>query len=154
MHNFWCGHFNLGSFAAIKTNRILSMSSTNPIIQFLIVLIAVLGLIFFAHVALLRQEEFPPYGNMLIWSYNINGLLAAAIFILLYVFRKKLKNSIGFLFMAGSFLKFIVFFVVFYPSYKSDGDMDKLEFAAFFVPYVICLSMETIFTAKMLQKMS
>lgn len=129
------------------------MSKTNPIIQFLIVLIAVLGLIFFIHVAFLRSTGFPPYGNMLVWSYVVNGLLAAAIFILLYVFRKKLKNSIGFLFMAGSFLKFIVFFIVFYPSYKTDGDMNKLEFAAFFVPYAICLIMETVFTAKMLQKM-
>ncbi|RKN82734.1 DUF6168 family protein [Ulvibacterium marinum] len=130
------------------------MSKTNPTIQFLIVLIAVLGLLFFIHVALLRSSGFPPYGNMLVWSYLVNGLLAAAIFILLYVFRKKLKNSIGFLFMAGSFLKFIVFFIVFYPSYKIDGDMNKLEFAAFFVPYAICLILETVFTAKMLQKMS
>jgi len=55
--------------------------------------------------------------------------------------------------MAGSFLKFIVFFLVFYPPYKMDGNMDKLEFAAFFVPYVICLVLETVFTARMLQKM-
>ena len=56
--------------------------------------------------------------------------------------------------MGGSFLKFAVFFVVFYPSYKADGDIQKVEFAAFFVPYVLALIVETYFASKMLNQMS
>ena len=129
------------------------MSKTNPVPIFLLVLITVLGLVFFAHTAILKNLGFSPYGNLLPLSYVLNAILALGIFIGLYLLRIKLKNSIGFLFMAGSFLKFLVFFAVFYPSYKSDGEIDKLEFAAFFVPYAISLILETIFTAKMLQKM-
>ncbi len=86
-------------------------------------------------------------------SYVINFLLAAAIYIGLYSFRDKIRTQIGFIFIAGSFLKFILFFILFYPSYKMDGEMGTSEFASFFVPYAICLVVETIFTAKMLQKM-
>jgi len=86
-------------------------------------------------------------------SYIINAVLAALIYITLYLFRRKLKNYIGFLFMGGSFLKFAVFFILFYPDYKADGDINATEFAAFFIPYAICLVIETVFTAKMLQKL-
>jgi hypothetical protein len=55
--------------------------------------------------------------------------------------------------MAGSLLKFLIFFIVFYPGYKADGEMDSLEFAAFFVPYAICLILETFFTSKMLHRL-
>ncbi len=95
----------------------------------------------------------PEYGNLIVQSYVINGLLAAGIYVGLYVFRKKLKNHIGFLFMGGSFLKFIFFFILFYPTYSADGEMDKIEFAAFFVPYAVSLLIETIFMARMLKKM-
>lgn len=45
--------------------------------------------------------------------------------------------------MAGSFLKFAVFFIWFYPVFKADGKIDSLEFATFFIPYVFCLLFET-----------
>ncbi|MGB5499834.1 MAG: DUF6168 family protein [Maribacter sp.] len=83
----------------------------------------------------------------------MNSILAATIFVVLYIFRGKLKNQIGFLFMGGSFLKFIFFFLLFYPAYKADGEMSRLEFAAFFIPYGISLIIETVFTAKMLKKL-
>ena len=55
--------------------------------------------------------------------------------------------------MGGSFLKFIFFFIIFYPEYSADDDMNKVEFSAFFVPYAISLIVETVFMAKMLKKM-
>jgi F0F1-type ATP synthase assembly protein I len=86
-------------------------------------------------------------------SYLVNALLAATIYIAIYFFRNRLKNNIGFLFMAGSFIKFILFFILFYPTYSADGTLDKVEFSAFFVPYAISLIVETVFMAKMLKKM-
>ncbi len=82
-------------------------------------------------------------------AYVVNALLAAFIFIAVYRFRETLKYYIGYLFMAGSFLKFLVFFLFFYPTYTADGKIDKLEFAAFFIPYLISLVIETYFMAKM-----
>jgi len=129
------------------------MLKNSVVSRFLVSLIALLAIAFFTHVFLLENSGYAKYEHKIVLSYLVNGVLAAAIFISLYIYRNKLKNYIGFLFMAGSFLKFIVFFILFYPSYKADRDIDKLEFAAFFVPYAICLILETVFTAKMLQKL-
>lgn len=129
------------------------MSKINPIVQFLIVLILSLGLAFVVHITVLSSIGLPQFDNLIVLSYVVNSILAATIFVALYIFRCKLKNQIGFLFMGGSFLKFIFFFLLFYPVYKTDGDMSRLEFAAFFVPYGLSLVIETVFTAKMLKKL-
>ncbi|TMM58916.1 hypothetical protein FEE95_05650 [Maribacter algarum] len=129
------------------------MPKNNVIVRFLVLLVCSLGLAFFIHITLLENVGHPKYNNKIVLSYLINAILATVIFVSLYIYRNKLQNYIGFLFMAGSFLKFIFFFIVFYPSYKLDGDMSRLEFAAFFIPYAICLVLETVFTAKMLQKL-
>jgi len=129
------------------------MSKINPIVQFLILLILSLGLVFLLHITFLNQNGLPQFDNLIVLSYIVNSILAATIFVVLYIFRRKLKNQIGFLFMGGSFLKFIFFFLLFYPAYKADGEMSRLEFAAFFIPYGISLIIETVFTAKMLKKL-
>ena len=129
------------------------MSKINPIVQFLIVLTLSLGFAFLLHITVLNAKGLPQFDNLIGLSYLVNSILAAIIFITLYIFRGKLKNQIGFLFMGGSFLKFIFFFLLFYPAYKMDGEMSRLEFAAFFIPYGISLVIETVFTAKMLKKL-
>ena len=112
-----------------------------------------LGVAFFIHTYLLGSNDYPKFNNKIILSYWINGILASLIYIALYSFRRRLKNQIGFLFIAGSFVKFVFFFLLFYPSYRLDGKMDKLEFFAFFAPYLICLIIETVFTVKMLKNL-
>lgn len=129
------------------------MPKVNRILQFVVLIAVVLAIAFAIHTYLLGQAQFPKFGNSIVLAYTVNGLLAAIIFSLLYFYRLKLKNYIGFLFMGGSFIKFIFFFLLFYPNYKADGEIDKFEFAAFFVPYILSLVFETVFTAKMLQKL-
>lgn len=119
-------------------------------IKVITLLFVALSTSFLLHLLLLNFLELPLFENRIILSYVINFVLAAAIFYTLFHFKEKLKNSIGFLFMGGSFLKFIVFFLLFYPVYKTDGEMQKIEFATFFVPYAIALILETYFTSKML----
>ena len=114
-----------------------------------IILITVFGL----HIAVLSLIDKPLFENKIILSYIINLTLAIAIFGFLYKYRERFKSQIGFLFLAGSFVKFAVFFLVFYPLYKADNDISKLEFAAFFVPYAICLILETSSLVKWLNKM-
>ncbi len=124
-----------------------------PVIQFFLLVTLALGITFIAHVLLVEHSGYPTYANLISLSYIVNGLMAFVIYALLYFFRHRFKSQIGFLFMGGSFLKFLFFFLLFYPVYNADGTMNGLEFAAFFVPYGICLLLETIFTAKMLQKL-
>ncbi len=112
-----------------------------------------LSLAFFAHTSFLENLGHLRFGDLIVTSYWLNGALAAAIYAILFLFRNILKNYIGYLFIGGSFIKFILFFILFYPIYQADGKMDKFEFAAFFVPYVISLVIETIFTGKMLNNL-
>ncbi len=121
--------------------------------QFISLLAISLLLSFGLHILVLSNMGLPPLDNLIVRSYVVNGLLAAIIFMLLYKFRQKLKNQIGFLFMGGSLLKFLFFFLLFYPTYKSDGDMSGLEFGAFFIPYAVALFLETIYTSKMLKNL-
>lgn len=129
------------------------MPRIRPLLLFAIVLLATLGLAFLVHTTILDSLGHSRFDDLIVASYWVNGVLATFIYGILFLFRKSLKNYIGYLFMGGSFLKFIFFFVIFYPAYRADGDMDKFEFAAFFLPYVICLVIETIFTAKMLKNL-
>lgn len=127
------------------------MPKQSLLIQFFTLLALLLLLSFGLHLWILSYKGLPIFENLIVRSYMVNTILAAAIFFFLYRYRKKLKSQMGFLFMGGSFLKFIFFFLLFYPTYKSDGEMSSLEFASFFVPYLVCLFLETFFTSKMLK---
>ena len=114
------------------------------IVQFFFRLILFITPIFILHLAILSFNNLPVYENKIILSYSINTFLAAIIFLFLYAFRKKYKDQLGFLYMGGSLFKFTLFFILFYPAYKTDNIFTLLEFAAFFVPYLTCLLIETL----------
>lgn len=109
-----------------------------------------LVLVFALHLWVLKTLEFPLFENRLVLAYVLNYSLALCIFFCLFWLRKKYKEQLGFLYMAGSFLKFAVFFIFFYPFYKADGSTSKLEFSAFFIPYLTSLLTETLALIKLL----
>ena len=129
------------------------MTKLNLTAKFLLLLDASLLISFAVHLYILYSRGNPLFDNLIIQSYVVNGFLAALIFVLLYRFRERYRNQIGFLFMAGSLVKFVFFFLLFYPTYKQDGNLSTLEFAAFFVPYSIALFWETYFVSKLLKIM-
>lgn len=122
------------------------------ILKFTLSLSASLLLVFILHVFYLKTQNLPLFENKLVAAYTINFLAAIVIYISLFLLRNKFKEQLGFLYMGGSFLKFILFFIFFYPSYKLDGQMSSLEFGAFFIPYVISLIFETLGVIKFLKK--
>ena len=115
----------------------------NPLKRFIILLSTGLTVIFLLHILFLNYNNLPLFDNKILLAYILNYALALGIYCLLYFLRFKLKNQLGFLFMAGSFLKFVFFFIFFYPTYKIDGNINNLEFSSFFIPYIICLIIET-----------
>jgi len=125
----------------------------NPFSKFIIKLLVILALAFGVHILTLKILDFPLFDNKIILSYCVNVILAIAIFGFLYKMKEKYKEQLGFLFMAGSALKFAVFFIVFQPIYKLDGEVSRLEFLAFFAPYVLCLILETFSLSKLLNKL-
>lgn len=118
--------------------------------HFFLQLIAGLGVVFLAHLFFLNANHLPLFNDKIIATYATNLLLAVIIFLSLFFLRKKYNDQLGFLFLFGSFLKFAVFFIFFLPMYKADGNISRLEFFAFFVPYAVCLIIETVSLIKLL----
>jgi len=122
----------------------------NLFVSFILKAILVMALIFALHMFVLNSLNYPLFDNRIVASYIINLFLVVLIFGILYLLKEKYKNQLGFLFMAGSVIKFAVFFIFFYPFYRQDGDISKLEFAAFFIPYATGLILETVSLSKWL----
>jgi hypothetical protein len=116
-------------------------------------LFLLLVVVFLIHIGILNFLGLPLFENKIILSYVINFLLAAIIFTAIYRLKETQKDNLGFLFIGGSFIKFLVFFLLFYPFFKLDGNIDKLEFSSFFVPYIVCLVIETTSLSKFLNKL-
>jgi hypothetical protein len=125
----------------------------NPFVSFTIKAIVLLLFVFCIHISILNFLDFPLFENRIIGAYLVNLILIISIFGILYLLKEKYKSQLGFLFLAGSVLKFAVFFIAFYPFYKQDGMITKLEFVAFFVPYVLGLILETVSLSKWLNRL-
>ncbi|VAW26943.1 hypothetical protein MNBD_BACTEROID04-1572 [hydrothermal vent metagenome] len=80
----------------------------------------------------------------------VNVILAIVIYIGLIKLKKNNEQILGFVFLIGSFLKFSIFFLYFYPAYKQDGSMSALEATSFLTPYFVCLTVEIFYLSKLL----
>ena len=109
-------------------------------------------IVFSLHIGVLKLLDFPIFENKIVLAYVVNGILAIIIFIVFYKFKDMFKNQIGFVFVFGSFLKFVFFFLIFNKGYRADGDITALEFLAFFIPYFLCLIIEIFSITKWLNK--
>lgn len=117
----------------------------------LVIIAAVIG--FFIHLLINNTIIHTIETSQIIFSYAINIAMACGVIIILFLFQRKLKNQLGFIFMGASMVKFIIFFLVFYPEYNADGNLSRLEFFIFFIPYVICLITESIILSKFLNSL-
>lgn len=117
-------------------------------LRFILFLSVILVVVFSVHILILFTIDKPLWEHRIVASYGINLLMAIGVLLLVErSFRAKSSHT-GFLFMAGSALKFLIFFLVFYPFYNRDGIMETSEFITFFVPYGLCLSLEVYHLSK------
>ncbi|MFD1314001.1 DUF6168 family protein [Namhaeicola litoreus] len=121
------------------------------VLRFSFVLCISLFFVFFVHTSIIFQLDLPIFDHLIVAAYLINCILAILIYTYLFYSRRKYHDQLGFLFMFGSMLKFAVFFIFFYPSYKADNQLETIEFITFFIPYVICLILETLGLIKILK---
>jgi len=129
------------------------MLDKHPLPSFIGALTLILAVVFSLHFAYFQLQDNPVALFQLTFPYTVNYILALGITSLLYFWREKYASNLGFIFMGSSFLKFAVFFVIFNPMYKADGDVSKLEFGLFFIPYAISLILETTFLIRVLNRM-
>ena len=104
-------------------------------IAFLGILCAVMGL----HEWIARLFGTTLAENLGWNAYLYNFLFAVIATRILLRLADHRISYLGFAFMGASLLKFVGFFVFFYPSYRLDGTMESAELISFFVPYFICL---------------
>lgn len=83
------------------------------------------------------------YANHLILSYSIQMVLAIATYSLLLILHKKHKDKLGFIYIAGSILKFIIAYVILRPIFNSDNQISRPEFLSLFIPYLLALAFNT-----------
>tara|TARA_B100000614_G_C14419087_1_gene441126 strand:+ start:119 stop:502 length:384 start_codon:yes stop_codon:yes gene_type:complete len=109
----------------------------NKLAVFHFVLAAILTSVFFLQKSITQTDH-------LLELYLINAFAAILVYNLAVFFRKTQKDHLGYFFLAGTALKFFVFFVYVLPIFKEDGNQTKEEFFSFFVPYAVALIVETI----------
>lgn len=127
---------------------------TKPIFGFCIRLLLILSIVFATHSTILYFLKLPLYENLIVFSYIINGVLAILIFLILDKLRVKYLDLLGFIYMGGSLLKFVIYFIFFNPTFKQDGSINNLEATSFLTPYIICLLVETYYLIKLLNNKS
>ena len=125
----------------LKTN-----SYIYKIFTFCYLLLLILLLFFF-----LQQYIFGK-STLLLLSYVVNLALAILIFAVLLKLSQKHTHLLGFVFLGGSLLKFIIYFIFFHPVFRSDNLISKTETFTFLIPYFICLFYETFYLVRMLNK--
>jgi len=126
----------------------------NPFItNFLARIVSVIAVVFGAHLLILDYLKLELFANKIILSYLTNTLFAIASYLVLFLLRERIKNQIGYFFVGGSFVKLVLFFLLFYSSYRADGEISRIEFFAFFTPYTFALIIEVFSLSKWLNKM-
>jgi len=121
--------------------------------SFYIQLIISILLTFSFHAGVLFLIDKPIFENKIIESYLINIFTAFLLYYIIDKHKARFKDNIGYIFMYSSYIKFGLFLLFINPSYKIDGVATRLEFLTFFIPYAVCLIIETIALIKLLNKL-
>ncbi len=90
--------------------------------------------------------------NTLLLTYSMNFILTALILAGFYVVSKNNPKQLGYTFLLSSFIKFGIFFAVIKPNLHMEGTVKSAAFAAFFIPYAICMLFEVLIAMKMLKE--
>ncbi|MAN59095.1 MAG: hypothetical protein CMC08_04585 [Flavobacteriaceae bacterium] len=120
------------------------------IVSFMGLLLLVLAIALGIHLAVRSFLGIPLWDHRIGLAYAANFLLAGVILVAVYRTLKNKSSLSGFVFIAGSGLKFVVFFLLFYPHYQADGIMHTAEFITFFIPYALSLILEVTYLSKQL----
>ena len=110
--------------------------------SFLFYLVLLLSLVFVLHLAVKFFLGKDIFSNRIVQSYLLNFGLGYLSFIVLLLSLKKHINSLGYIYMYTSFLKFVVFYILFKSYFSLDGEIDFGEFLTLMIPYAFTLFAE------------
>jgi F0F1-type ATP synthase assembly protein I len=111
-------------------------------------------LIFIVVLAWLVQQELTPkeLHGILARCYVFNTVLAVLIYAVILRLKDRHSEKIGFVFLLGSGLKFLLFFLLLYPAFNADGELSSMEFASFFIPYTLTTVVENVVLVRQLSR--
>jgi hypothetical protein len=108
--------------------------------------IILLSISFYIHSGYVALED----KSIMVQSYIVNLVLGVIVFVVIELFKKKNTNILGFIFLGGSLLKFLVYFIYILPLLTSTGEVTKFKFLVFYIPYFICLMLELLFLVRLM----
>lgn len=111
-------------------------------------IILVLGI----HLFTLSQQGLPFWDHFLLPSYGFNIVITLIFFWVLLFISKNKNTYLGWIFLLTTALKFFFFFFLIYPLFTIDGEVQKIEFYNFFLPYSWCLVTEIHQLSKILNR--
>ena len=112
--------------------------------RFTTYLLAVLLLVFGLHTFFTKPTE-------LVLGYSFNYLITIISFLCLLLRSRKKSETLGFVFMAISGIKLLLFFLLYKP-FSIPAVEKKALFLSFFVPYTICSFYEVYTLVKLLNQ--
>jgi len=125
-----------------------------PSFRYSVLLFLLMTVSFFLHwKALEILSRTVDLGHLLPF-YVMNYIMGVAIVSALIFLSKNKGEVLGFVFMAGSLLKFAVFFMVFYPELHENDASKKATFILFFIPYILSVITEVWYLIRFLNKQS
>lgn len=128
------------------------MKTVNSVLLFVLKLLIILTGSFFAHAYLQDRYGVGFYENQLVLCYAFNFVLTLVFFSILTAFIHRNKSNTGFVFLYSSLIKFLLFFIFIYPGYENFNGVRSPEFASFFVPYALSISLEIYYLIRLLNK--
>jgi hypothetical protein len=121
--------------------------------RFVLILFSILAVAFIIHISIFSFLNYDLFASRIITSYVGNFVLTVVIFAYIYKNRIKKTERLGFFFLGGSMIKFMLFFIFLNPFFMEDGLVSRLEFLSFFIPYSVALTVETQQLIKELNKL-
>lgn len=128
------------------------MKTVNNVLLFVLKLLIILTASFITHAYLQDYYGVGFYENQLLLCYAFNFVLTLIFFSILTVFIQKNKGNTGFVFLYSSLIKFLLFFIFIYPGYDNFDGVRSPEFASFFIPYSLSISLEIYYLIRLLNK--
>lgn len=124
----------------------------STLIRFSLKLWILMVSLYWAHSLFIDHLGFTIPVELLKSCYIFNAFITLVFLLILLIVSKNQPSILGWVFLMTSGLKFLLFLVMIYPSFRGDISESKSDFFTFFVPYVAALSLEIYQLVKILNK--
>ena len=89
--------------------------------------------------------------TLLKFSYLFNFAFTYIFMLNILIFKKILEENLGFVYLGIITLKFFLFY---YLVKSKNIEIDKSDFLLFFIPFVLCISIEIFYVSKILNSVN